>query len=223
MDFSKLRLGLYDFFGILIPGLIVVADIWIASVGWARFIDTVAALSGNLVAVVILISYALGHLVQEAGDVLVSGITHNRYLKTSRDELWAGNDGKIVREEIKKREGLDVADVDTAFDYCLTKSKRSFEKRDAFIATSDLARSFVLLGIVTGVTASCAIYKAKSPGWSLIGYLLAVMALTVMVVFISWRRMVRFRAFSDKPVFAAYLATVKEPHEISKPALQSEP
>src|SRR5437868_13962189 len=118
MDFSKLRLGLYDLFGILIPGLIIVADIWIAIVGWTRFIGMLAALPGNLVAVLILISYAIGHLVQETGDILVCGITHDRYLKTSRDELWAGNDGKIVREEIKKREGLDIADVDTAFDYC---------------------------------------------------------------------------------------------------------
>src|SRR5690348_3109571 len=124
MDFSKLRLGLYDFFGILIPGLIIVADIWITIAGWKPFLGVLAVLSGNLVAVFILIAYVMGHLVQEAGDILVCGITYDRYLKRSRDELWAGNDGKTIREEIKKREGIDIAEVDMAFDYCLTKSKR---------------------------------------------------------------------------------------------------
>jgi hypothetical protein len=219
MDFSKLRLGLYDLFGILIPGFIIVADVWITIVGWKPFVAMLAALSGNLVAVLALMSYAMGHLVQEAGDMLVRAITHDRYLKKSRDRLWEGKNGKTVREEIKKREGLDIADVDTAFDYCLTKAKHSFEKRDAFIATSDLARSFVLLAILTGIPAVHALfYRTKSVGFSLILELAALIAAVSLVVFVSWRRMMRYREFADKPVFAAYLATVKDTDVTNKPS-----
>jgi hypothetical protein len=213
MDLSKLRLGLYDFFGILIPGFIVVAEVWVTITGGKQFVGMLALLSGNLVAVLVLVSYVMGHLVQEAGDVFVRSITDDRYLKRSRDQLWAGKDGKTVREEITRRAGFEIADVDTAFDYCLTKSKRSFEKRDAFIATSDLARSFVLLAILTAIPSACALYSAKISGYDLLLDLAAVISIISLIVFVSWRRMMRFREFADKPVFAAYLATVKDSHE----------
>jgi len=216
MDLSKLRLGLYDFFGILIPGLIVVADAWITITGWKQFIGMLAALSGNLVAALLLISYVTGHLVQEAGDVLVRALRHNRYLKRSRDEFWAGRDGKTVREEIKKREGFEIDTVDTAFDYCLSKSKDSFEKRDAFIATSDLARSFILLAVLTVIPTINELRSARI-SWCRFSLCLAAAILTIMtIVVVSWRRMMRYREFADNPVFAAYLAMVKNPLDTSK-------
>lgn len=35
--------------------------------------------------------------------------------------------------------------MDLAFDYCITKLKDRFVKRDGFLATSDLCRSYIVL------------------------------------------------------------------------------
>src|SRR5258708_1889583 len=106
MDFSKLKVELYDFFGILLPGCILVCELWIAVAGWHRSLSTLAALPGTLIAALLLSSYVLGHLVQEAGDALIHAITHNRYLKRSRDEYWGSQDGEAIRKAIKTESGL---------------------------------------------------------------------------------------------------------------------
>src|SRR5437764_813375 len=139
MDFSKLKLELYDFFGILVPGLILVSDIWIMLDGWTQYLQSLSTLSANALTALLLISYVAGHLVQEAGDVLVHLVMGSRHLKGPRDTFWA-QDGHTVRAAIKKEAGIDISSVDLAYDYCLSKAKDLFTKRDAFIATSDLAR-----------------------------------------------------------------------------------
>lgn len=209
MDFSKLKIELYDFFGILIPGLILSSDFWIAAVGWQGYVATVEDLSGTLIAAVLAVSYVAGHLVQEAGDILVHAVTQSRYLKTARDKFWAEEDGRTVRDAIKQEVGFEINSVDVAYDYCLSKAKHLFAKRDAFIATSDLARSFVFLTVPTAITAVISIAKAKVVGWHLILDLAGVTFLFAIVIYVSWRRMMRFRDFSDRPVFSAYLATLK--------------
>jgi hypothetical protein len=211
MDFSKFKIELYDLFGLLIPGLILQTDWLIAKVGWHGYITTVSGLSGNLIAGSMALSYVLGHLIQEAGDMVVHYTTPERYLKRARDKFWAQDDGRTVRELLKTEIGHEIHSVDVAYDYCLSRAKSSFAKRDTFIATSDLARSFLFLAFTTALATIIAIWKTRVRGWSLFLDCAGILGLWALVSFISWRRMMRFREFADKPVFSAYLASLKEP------------
>jgi hypothetical protein len=208
MDFSKLKLEVYDFLGILVPGLVFVCDCWIFVRGWPHFLDSLASLSGNLVAALLIVSYITGHLVQEAGDLLVHALTKKRYLSTARDKLWSEREGAMVKAAILKEAGIDVASVDVAFDYCLTRVKELFAKRDAFVATSDLARSLVFLVLPTGISLLRIETNIGIHGWRLGAALTGTCLMMTLTFFIAWRRMMRFRAFSDLPVFAAYLAHI---------------
>lgn len=210
MDFSKLKIELYDFFGILIPGTILVSECMLAVSGWQHFIPLISMLPGNVVAAYLAVSYVAGHFVQEAGDVLVGIVSPPRYLKKSRDQFWESADGRQVRETIKCEVGFEIESVDVAYDYCLSKSKQEFTKRDAFIATSDLARSMLFLTIPTLIAITIAGLKEGLRGWSLSWFLLTLLAGLATVFYVAWRRMVRFRRFSDLPVFAAYLAATSK-------------
>jgi hypothetical protein len=52
---------------------------------------------------------------------------------------------KGTKELIKKDLGHEIVSVDDAYDFCLTRVHGHFEKRDIFVATSDLSRSFVAM------------------------------------------------------------------------------
>jgi len=210
VDFSKLKVELYDFFGILIPGFLLICDLWIATLDTKSWVEHVNALSGTMIAILALFSYVLGHLVQEAGDAFVHAITHSRYLKKSRDEFWKTADGSTIRQAIRKESGFDIASVDMAYDYCLSKVKATFTKRDAFVVTSDLARSFILLSVPTGICATVALYKRSHSAYQFLAGLGTILVILTLATWISWRRMMRFRDFADRPVFAAYLASMGE-------------
>jgi len=213
VDFSKFKIELYDLFGLLIPGLILQTDCMIAIGGWHGYIAIIGGLSGNLIAASLALAYVLGHLVQEAGDISVRLVTRDRYLKTARDKFWNEEDGKTVRESIKKEIGHDIESVDLAYDYSLSRVKGAFTKRDAFIATSDLARSLVFLTLTTALAIVIALWRADVRGWELVMACALTFSLSFLVEIVSWRRMMRFREFADKPVFAAYLASLKESGE----------
>lgn len=83
-------------------------------------------------------------------------------------------------------------------------------KRDVFLATSDLCRSFVVLstlGLFPAVR--IALYDIHHIHNSLVASaILGLLLLTIALL--AWKRRVRFRELSETTVFGACLATVKE-------------
>jgi hypothetical protein len=144
--------------------------------------------------------------VQEAADILIKTFKGKRYFKSTRDRLWKSHTGEHVRSRIHKQLGHEVENVDVAFDYCLSLTQHIFSKRDMFVASSDLARSLIVvscLGIAPLVRLILDMNMRKSVGASLFAFGILLLAVTSSVF---WTRMTRFRELSEKPVFHAYLA-----------------
>ena len=210
MDFSKLKLEIYDLLGLLLPGLISICEGWILLRGWPYFLASVPQLGATGFTLLLLIAFGLGHIVQELGDVAIKTVKGKRYFRQPRDRFWANAESQLVREVLRKELGQEIASVDLAFDYCLTKLKDRFVKRDVFLATSDLCRSFVLLSALGLLPAIRIAFHDIHPfSKSLLAFaMLAVLLLAIALL--AWKRMVRFRELSETPVFHSYLATVGE-------------
>jgi hypothetical protein len=114
---------------------------------------------------------------------------------------------------MKAHLGMTVGSVDTAFDYCLTKLKGQFPKRDLFVATSDLCRSFAVLALIALAPALWNEFQAFGPSKKFCAWAIGSLLGSLILFGLSWRRMVRFRALSDVTVFHSYLATVGEPRK----------
>jgi hypothetical protein len=206
VDFSKLKLEVYDFLGIIVPGLLAIGEGWVFLRGWAGFAEAMKQISGSAFTIIAACAFAAGNPLQELGEVAVTMLKGKRYLRQGRDRFWATDEGKVVRAFIKTQSGADVNDVDTAFDYCLTKLKDDFPKRDAFVATSDLCRSLVILSALAIAPVIRAIWSAgRVTSRSLVVAAGQILFLLVLCA-LSWRRMVRFRDLSETTVFRAYLA-----------------
>jgi hypothetical protein len=211
MDFSKLKLELYDFIGVMLPGLLAISEGWIVLRGWHVFIATINAISGTGLTLLIVFAFGLGNIVQELGDVAIKAAKGKRYFRRARDKFWRTEEAQFVRDTIKKELGQDIPAVDTAFDYCLTKLKDRFGKRDMFVATSDLCRSFVVLSVLAIIPAARTAFRDTYPlGTSVVIFALLFLLLT-SIALLAWQRMARFRALSETTVFRAYLAMANEP------------
>lgn len=210
MDFSKLKLEVYDLLGLLLPGLIALCEGWILVRGWADFVVSILQLGATGFTLLLLIAFGLGHIIQELGDLAIKAVKGKRYFRQARDQFWAKVDSQLVKEALKKELGEEISSVDLAFDYCLTKLKDRFVKRDVFLATSDLCRSLVVLSALGLFPAiRIALYDFHHIHNSLVAS--AILALLLLAIaLLAWKRMVRFRELSETTVFGAYLATVKE-------------
>jgi len=207
VNLSNFKLAIYDFLGLVLPGMFLVCEGWIAVRGWVRFVDGLSALRPVSFTVYLAGSFVLGHFIQEIADWMVKKICGQRFFKKGRDEVWNGKDGEVVKTAIWAESGLTLSNADAAFDYCLTRLGDAFVKRDVFVATSDFARSFLVLA-VCGVapTLRLAHDRTHSVGsflLLLVGYVLVL----VLVAVLAWRRMVRFRYLSDHGVFSVYLGS----------------
>lgn len=210
MDFSKLKLELYDFLGLILPGLIAICEGWTLVRGWYSFVVGIIAIGGTGLTLLLVFAFGIGNIIQELGDVTLKAIKGQRYFRGARDRFWASGDGEIVRNSINKELGHQITSVDTAFDYCLTKVKDRFAKRDIFLATSDLCRSFVVLSALALIPSlRVAFYDLHPVTKSCIGVAI-ISAVLVAVALLMWRRMVRFRDLSETTVFRVYLATASE-------------
>jgi hypothetical protein len=210
LDFSKLKLELYDFLGLILPGLIAISEIWITVRGWHGFLLAITQMSGTGLTLLLVFSFAAGNIIQELGDVAVKTVKGQRYLRKARDRFWTTAEAEVVRGAIKKAAGNDPQSVDSAFDYCLSGLKDRFTKRDMFVATSDLCRSFVVLSVLGIVPAVRVAFYDLSPshaGYPAAGLLITALAI---VCLLAWRRMVRFRELSETTVFRTYLATLDQ-------------
>jgi hypothetical protein len=207
VNISNFKLGIYEFLGLVIPGMVVVCEGWIAVRGWAQFVNSLAELHPVSFTVFVATSFLVGHFVQELADWAVKRFRGDRFFKRGRDEVWAGGDGESIKGVIWAESGLALGAADAAFDYCLTRVGDSFSKRDVFLATSDFARSFLILA-VCGI--SPAVRLASDRTHSTAGFLLLLASYIVVLIVVAglaWRRMIRFRYMSDQVVFAAYLGS----------------
>jgi hypothetical protein len=210
VDFSKLKLEVYDFLGLILPGLLAICEAWILLEGWRSFIEAINQISGTGFTLLIVLAFGVGHIAQELGDFVIKALKGKRYFRQARDNFWETAEAQIVRDAIKRDFGQEISSVDTAFDYCLTKLKDRFSRRDIFVATSDLCRSLVLLSVLALIPATrIAFYDMHPVHRSLVTF--SILALLLLIIaFLAWKRMVRFREFSDTTVFRAYLAIMNE-------------
>jgi hypothetical protein len=210
VDFSKLKLEVYDFLGLLVPGLIAICEAWVLLRGWHAFLSAVSQMTGTAFTILLLFAFATGSIVQEIGHLTVNLIKGKRYLRSARDRFWLTLDAVAVKDAVNKQLGHHITSVDTAFDYCLTKLKDRFQKRDLFVATSDLCRSSVVLSILALAPAFRVAFRDIQPFAKSCLTAAAFAAVLLTVCLLMWRSMVRFRELSEITVFRAYLALVSE-------------
>lgn len=207
MDFSRLKLEVYDFLGLVLPGLIAICEGWILLRGWHAFLGAINQIGGTGFTLLLLLAFGVGNVVQELADVTVKAIKGQRYFRSARDRFWLTADAEIVKNTIKKELGHQVTSVDAAFDYCLTKLGDRFGKRDIFLATSDLCRSFVVLAILAIFPLIRVVSAISHSRLEFVLILAASFSVILVVCYLSWVRMVRFRGLAELTVFRIYAAS----------------
>lgn len=211
MEISKWKLEVYDLLAIILPGLVVIGEGWVLLRGWEAFAVAVTHLTASSLTFLLLAAFGAGTMVQELGDFLVKSCNGKRFFKQGRDNFWSSSEADPVKGLIKAQLGTPVSSVDKAFDYCLTKLKGQFPKRDLFLATSDLCRSFAILSLLGLAPAIWSAFRAFGLGKEFLVWSIVAVVASLILYALSWRRMVRFRELSETTVFRAYLATAKEP------------
>lgn len=205
MEFSKLKLELYDLAAIVLPGIFLIAEIWATLLGIGSLASAAKEVTGAQLTVLLLCGFGAGNVIQEGGNRLVTLFLGKRYFKLARDRFWNSPDAELVRAKIKADDALEVSNVDVAFDYCLSHISDLFMKRDVFLAISDFARSLWLLSAI-GIfpLGRAVLYADGTPTRMRIG--LAGGFLLAVTGWLGWVRMVRFRELSETPVFTTFLA-----------------
>jgi len=134
MDFSKFKFEfeLYDILALLLPGFLLLCIGWVTLRGWHTFVVSLAGLSGTGFTALLLVSFPVGHLIQELGDAALKKIRGERCFKSGRDKFWGTEEGGNLRTLIAKEIGF-VPSVDGAFDFCLYSIKDNFTRRHAFL------------------------------------------------------------------------------------------
>ena len=210
MELSKLKLELYDLAAIVLPGFFLIGELLALLQGFPQVFLYLHSVSGAELTLLFLCSFAAGNLVQEAGDRLVRQIKGGRFLRQGRDRFWASIHKKDICDKILKLGGPPIDSVDVAFDYCLTCLNGTFVKRDVFLAISDLSRSLWVLSLLGVIPLIRSILDPSSWETRLI-ITVAGLVFIVLVAWLSWVRMVRFRELSESPVFNSFLAQSLKP------------
>ncbi len=217
MDLSKLKLDVYDFLGIILPGLVAIAEGWIFLRGWDGFIRSMNQLSGTSLTLLLVFAFGIGHLVQELSDVAIQWIKGSRYKYRARDAFWKSDESKTVKKSFARELGCEAASVDAAYDFCLTKVSEHFQKRDIFIATSDLSRSFVAMCFVALIPSAKIVFWQTAALRVRCLEFAAVVAMLGVIAMLSWRRMMRYRYLADVTVFRVYPALASGKTSEKKP------
>jgi len=211
MDSSRLKLEFYDLVAIILPGLLAFCEGWILLRGWTEFTIKINQISGNGLLLLLAAAFTLGHLTQELGRTAVRATKGERYLRDVRDSFWKSAKAQLVRDAIKKELGVPIPDVDAAFDYCLTRLRDHFPKRDIFAANSDLCRSFALLSALAVIPAGRIAFHDTSPLLQSLQLFALLSSFLFVAGALAWLRMVRFRELAEITVFHAYMALTAEP------------
>jgi hypothetical protein len=210
MDLSKMKIEVYDFLAVIIPGLLLLFAAWIALRGWALFAQRILSTDASAFAIVLLLAFAVGTILQEATDFLIKATRGERYFKSGRDRLWESTTGERVRTLISDELGHPVEHVDVAFDYCLTRLQGRFSKRDLFVAQSDFARGLMFVSCSAAFPLLRVSRDLHARWQTEVGVLSTGLILLFLISCLCWKRMKRFRELSEKPVFHAYLAQLGE-------------
>ncbi len=207
MNLSNFKLGIYDLLGLVIPGMILVCESGITLRGWVNFRTSLNHMSGTSFTFLLVVSFVLGHLVQELADVSIKKIKGPRFFATGRDEFWAGPEAEAIKTAVWAESGVTLGSVDAIFDYCLTRLGERFSKRDTLLATADLSRSFLVLVVFATPAAIRIAWDISHRPIIFLSLLLSFLVLFALAGFLAWRRMVRFRRMSETGVFHAYLGS----------------
>jgi hypothetical protein len=218
MDFSKFKFEVYDILAVVLPGFLLLCGVWVLLRGWHGFAVSLAALSGTGFTALLLASFPIGHLIQELGDAAIKKALGERFFKKGRDDFWKTEEGLKVGSLIEQELGFKVS-VDSAFDFCLTKIKGRFPRRDVFLATSDFCRSLLVVGFLLIPTVIRLLWDLHGTPARLAIYSTGIGVALALYIYLAGRRMVRFRALSEVPVFGTYLACANVTAEsVSVPA-----
>jgi len=207
MNLSNFKLGIYDLLGLVIPGMILVCEGGITLRGWVNFRTSLNHMSGTSFTFLLVISFVLGHMVQELADVSIKKIMGPRFFATGRDEFWAGPEAEAIKSAVWAESGVTLGSVDAIFDYCLTRLGERFSKRDTLLATADLSRSFLVLVVFAAPAAIRIAWDTNHRPIIFLSLLLCFLAILALAGLLAWRRMVRFRRMSETGVFRAYLGS----------------
>jgi hypothetical protein len=214
VDLAKFRLGIYDVLGLVLPGLVLISEVWITLRGWDSFADTLAHLGGVAFTTLLILAFGAGHLIQELGDFCIKGIKGPRFFRKARDEFWETGEADLVRSAIWSESQIGVASADAAFDFCLTRIGERLPKRESFLATSDLARSLLVLSLCALAPSARILLDQGEHMPSVLALALLLVGVLLLIGFLSWQRMTRFRALSEVAVFRTYLGIVASSAEI---------
>ena len=211
MEFEKIKLGFYDLFGLVLPGLLGISEGWVLIAGWDSFVNFVSHLTAFNFILLTIASIAVGNLVQEVGDTTIKIIFHDdRFFKKDRDTFWGSPDGQVVRKAIKDALNGELEKVDTAFDFCLTKLGDKFAKHEIFLATSDLSRALLVLLITASFPAVRIAWQNRASQYPAVVLLVLFLLCVAIFARLAWNRMLRFRKLSDETVLGAFLAVSRE-------------
>jgi hypothetical protein len=206
VNLSAPKLGIYDFLGLIVPGMILLSEGWITSRGWVGFIRGTTDVRPLSFTLFLVAAFVVGHFIQELADWAIKKARGERYLLQGRDSVWKSDEGDAIKSAIWTDSGITLGGVDAAFDYCLSRVGASFSKRDVFLGTSDFARaSLVLTAAGIGPAVRLALDRTRHlPAFVL--FLVIYLLVLSLLACLGWRRMVRFRRMSETAVFRAYLA-----------------
>ena len=92
-----------------------------------------SGIHGAELTLLLLCSFALGNLVQEAGDRLIKRLVDKRFFRQARDRFWTSGLKQTFVTRSRRLGGPVNSSVDAAFDFCLTCLDGDFAKRDVFL------------------------------------------------------------------------------------------
>ncbi len=82
VELTKLKIELYDIAAIVIPRIFCLAEVWVALFGAPSLLHFLHDLKGTELTLVVLCSFALGNLVQEAGQPTSDGVEGEALFQT---------------------------------------------------------------------------------------------------------------------------------------------
>ncbi len=207
MDLSRFKIEVYDFLGLILPGLIAICELWIFVRGWDQAVHSLGNLSGTAFTILLVASFGVGHLIQELGDMIIKHRKGPRFFRQGRDKFWVSEEAKPLKEEIAEDLRHPVESADEAFDHCLTKIEGRFPKRDIFLATADLCRSLVVLAILAIFPLTRVVLIQTRTWLEFVLVFAASLSIILVACQLSWARMVRFRELAEVTVFRIYSAS----------------
>src|SRR6267154_278326 len=112
MNLSNFKLGIYDLLGLVIPGMMLVWEGAITLHGWANSRMALNHMSGTSFTFLLILSFALGHLIQEMADVSIKKMKGPRFFAAGRDEFWSSPESEGIKSAIWAESGVTLASVD---------------------------------------------------------------------------------------------------------------